>query len=132
MSTTIRIFDPAMCCDTGVCGPGLDPDLARFAADVAWLTKEGVAVHRFNLAQQPAAFVEHTNVRDAMMQRGTEVLPIVMVGDRIASEGTYPSRETLAALAGVVVRAKKPVALADLGKPGANACAPKPGGGKCC
>lgn len=132
MPVTLRIFDPAMCCPTGVCGPGIDPDLARFSGDLEWLAKEGVAVHRFNLAQQPAAFVEHASVRDAMMQRGTEVLPIVMVGDRIATEGTYPTRETLAALAGLVVRAKKPVALADLGKPGAAVCAPKPGGGKCC
>lgn len=132
MAVTIRIFDPAMCCDTGVCGPGVDPELARFAADLQWLSKEGVSVQRFNLAQQPAAFVEHASVREAMTQRGTEVLPIVMVGDRIASEGTYPSRETLAALAGIVVHAKRPVALADLGKPGTKACAPKSGGGKCC
>jgi hypothetical protein len=111
---------------------GIDPDLARFAADVDWLAKEGVVVHRFNLAQQPAAFVEHAVVRDALMQRGTEVLPIVMIGDRIASEGTYPSRETLAALAGVVIRAKRPVAMTDLGRATASGCVPKPGGGKCC
>jgi hypothetical protein len=132
MPVTVRVFDPAMCCPTGVCGPGIDPDLARFAADVDWLAKEGVVVHRFNLAQQPAAFVEHAVVRDALMQRGTEVLPIVMIGDRIASEGTYPSRETLAALAGVVIRAKRPVAMTDLGRATASGCVPKPGGGKCC
>jgi hypothetical protein len=43
-----------MCCSTGVCGPGVDPQLARFAADVAWLQGQGVTVERFNLAQQPA------------------------------------------------------------------------------
>ncbi len=32
--TTIEVFDPAMCCSTGVCGPQVDPDLARFAADL--------------------------------------------------------------------------------------------------
>ena len=37
MSTTIRVFDPAMCCSSGVCGPQVDPDLARFAADLDWL-----------------------------------------------------------------------------------------------
>jgi hypothetical protein len=50
MSVTIRVFDPAMCCSTGVCGPSVDPDLARFAADVDWLQKQGVKVERFNLS----------------------------------------------------------------------------------
>ena len=104
MSTVIRVFDPAMCCSTGVCGPTSDPELARFAADVDWLQKQGVTIERFNLSSQPAAFAETVAVKEALA-RGTEVLPLVLVGDRIAVEGSYPSRETLAALAGVVVKA---------------------------
>lgn len=103
MSVTLRVFDPAMCCSTGVCGPSVDPELARFAADVAWLEKHGVTVERFNLSQQPAAFAETPAVKEAL-GRGMEVLPLILVGDRIAVEGSYPSRETLAALAGVVVK----------------------------
>ncbi len=103
MSVTIRVFDPALCCSTGVCGPSVDPELTRFAADVDWLQKQGVNVERFNLAQQPGAFADTPAVK-AALERGTEVLPLVLVGDRIAVEGAYPSRETLAALAGVVVR----------------------------
>lgn len=103
MSVIVRIFDPPLCCSTGVCGPSVDPELVRFAADVDWLKKQGVAVERFNLAQQPAAFAETQAVKEALA-RGTEVLPLVLVGDRIAVEGAYPSRETLAALAGVVVK----------------------------
>ena len=103
MSATLRVFDPAMCCSTGVCGPSLDPELARFAADVDWLQKQGVTVERFNLSQQPAAFAETPAVKEAL-GRGTAVLPLVLVGDRIAVEAAYPSRETLAALAGLVVK----------------------------
>jgi arsenical resistance operon trans-acting repressor ArsD len=103
MPVTLRVFDPAMCCSTGVCGPSVDPELARFAADVDWLQKQGVTVERFNLSQQPGAFAETPAVKEALA-RGTEVLPLVLVGDRIAVEGAYPSRETLAALAGVVVK----------------------------
>jgi hypothetical protein len=62
-----------------------------------------VHVERYNLSQQPAAFAETPAVKEALA-RGTEVLPLVLVGDRIAVEGAYPSRETLAALAGVVVK----------------------------
>lgn len=103
MPVTIRVFDPAMCCSSGVCGPSVDPELARFAADLDWLKKQGVEVQRFNLSQQPAAFAAEPAVKEALA-RGTEVLPLVLVDDRIAVEGAYPSRETLAALAGVVVR----------------------------
>lgn len=103
MSVTLRVFDPAMCCSTGVCGPSVDPELVRFAADVDWLVHQGVTVERYNLSQQPAAFAETPAVK-AALARGTEVLPLVLVGDRVAVEGAYPSRETLAALAGVVVR----------------------------
>lgn len=100
---TIRIFDPSMCCSSGACGPSPDPELARFAADVAWLQSHGVKVERFSLSSHPAVFAGTPVVKDAL-GRGTEVLPLVLVDDRIAVEGSYPSRETLAALAGVVLR----------------------------
>lgn len=104
MTTTLRVFDPAMCCSTGVCGPSVDPELARFAGDLEWLRCQGVAVERYSLSSEPGAFAAHAAVREAL-QRGTEVLPLIVVGDRVAVEGTYPSRETLAALVGVLVKA---------------------------
>ncbi len=103
MSVIIRVFDPAMCCSSGVCGPSVDPELARFAADVDWLRKQGISVERFNLSQQPGAFAETSAVKEALA-RGMGVLPLVLVGDRIVVEGAYPSRETLAALSGVTRR----------------------------
>src|SRR6187399_3593620 len=121
MPVTIRVFDPAMCCSTGVCGPSIDPELARFAADVDWLQKQGIKVERFNLSQQPAAFAGTSAVK-AALERGTDVLPLVMVDDRVAVEGAYPSRETLAALAGVVVKKLNvaPPASASCCSPGSN------------
>ena len=98
----LRVFDPPMCCSTGVCGPAVDPELARFSADLEWLKQQGVEVQRYNLAQEPGAFVEHAPVQEALRTRGNDSLPLVMVDERVATIGTYPSRETLAALAGVV------------------------------
>lgn len=122
MNPTIRVFDPAMCCDTGICGPTVDPELVRFAADLDWLGRQGVRVERFNLMQQPGAFAGTPAVSQAL-HRGLDVLPMVLADDRVAVEGVYPSRETLAALAGLVVtRATAPVA--DGG------CCSEPGG--CC
>jgi hypothetical protein len=119
MPVTIRVFDPAMCCSTGVGGPSVDPDLPRFAADLAWLQAQGIAVERYNLSSEPAAFATTAVVKEALTARGNDVLPLVLVDDRIAVEGAYPSRETLAALAGVVVRTQAPAA------PTAGCCEPR-------
>ncbi len=127
-STTIRVFDPAMCCSTGVCGPSIDPELARFAADVEWLRNQGVKVERFNLSHQPAAFAETAVVKQAL-ERGTDVLPLVLVGDRIAVEGAYPSRDTLAALAGVVVKKLAPAPTSSCCGPSTSSAKTKTG---CC
>jgi hypothetical protein len=110
---TVRVFDPPMCCATGVCGPSIDPELARFTADLDWLKKQGVQVERFNLSQQPGAFATNAIVKDALNARGNGCLPLVLVDERVAVEGAYPSRETLAALAGVVVRKLETPAVAS-------------------
>ncbi len=64
--TGVQVFDPPMCCSTGICGPYVDPQLVRFAADLDWLKSQGVSVERFNLAQQPGAFVEDVEVKTAL------------------------------------------------------------------
>ena len=120
--TAVHVFDPAMCCSTGICGPSVDPQLARFAADLAWLKRQGVSVERFNLSQHPGAFAATPAVKEALA-RGTEVLPLVLVGERVAVEGSYPSRETLAALAGVVVKKLEIAPAASTGCCGPSASA---------
>ena len=101
MSVTLRVFDPAMCCSSGVCGPSIDPKLARFAADLEWLQDGGVLVERFNLAQQPAAFAENAPVKQALEAKGEAALPLILLDGQVKSTGTYPSREQLAEWAGV-------------------------------
>ena len=54
----IEIFDPAMCCNTGVCGPSVDPELARFAGDLSFLKENGASVRRYNLSQEAMAFAK--------------------------------------------------------------------------
>ena len=98
----VQVFDPAMCCPTGVCGPEVDPALVRFAADLEWLKAGGAQVDRYNLAQQPAAFVENSEVAAAMRARD-DALPLVLVDGKIVSQGQYPDREALAGLVGLTV-----------------------------
>ena len=42
----VEVFDPPMCCSTGVCGPSVDPALARFSSDLHWLANQRIAVER--------------------------------------------------------------------------------------
>lgn len=98
---TLEIYDPAMCCSTGVCGTDVDPKLAQFASDLTWLQQKGVKVSRFNLAQQPAAFAGNSVVKDALHSMGNECLPLVLVNGAIATRSIYPNREQLVALTGI-------------------------------
>ncbi len=98
----IEIYDPAMCCSTGVCGPDVDPVLVGFAADVKWLQEQGIEVRRFNLSQSPAAFVENELVKQALTERGEAALPIILSGDKILATGRYPKRDELAAWTGLI------------------------------
>ena len=97
----LQVFDPAMCCSTGVCGPSVDPVLPRFSADLEWLRSKGVHVERFNLAQEIAAFTANAIVKAAINSKGTKCLPMVFVDGNIVSEGAYPTREQLAGFTGV-------------------------------
>ena len=131
--TSLKVFDPAMCCSTGVCGPSVDPDLVRFAADLDRLASEGVSVERFNLAQQPEAFVAHAEVTQALRERGDEALPVILIDGRKVIEGAYPSREQLErwaapASAGAPDDAVTPVAAGEVA--GGESCGC--GGGGCC
>ncbi|MFN9914183.1 MAG: arsenite efflux transporter metallochaperone ArsD [Pirellulaceae bacterium] len=92
---TVEVFDKPMCCASGVCGPEVDPVLPKFAADLEWLRGQGHRVERYNLAQQPQAFIEHKAIHQLLSTTGTDCLPVVVVDGEIMSQAIYPSRETL-------------------------------------
>lgn len=93
---TIQVYDKPMCCSTGVCGPQVDPVLPQFAADLDWLKRQGHQVDRYNLAQQPMAFIENKTVHQLISSEGTDCLPLILVNGQIVSRKGYPSRERMA------------------------------------
>lgn len=97
---SIEIYDKPMCCSTGVCGPQVDPVLPRFAADLDWLKSQGYKVDRFNLAQQPQAFIDNKTVHQLISTEGTDCLPLILVDGETVSRKEYPSRETMASWIG--------------------------------
>lgn len=93
---TIQIYDKPMCCATGICGPEVDPVLPQFAADLDWLKQQGHRVERYNLAQQPQAFIDNQTIHQLIASTGTNCLPVVLVDGQLVSQATYPSRQQLA------------------------------------
>ena len=91
----LEVFDPAMCCSTGVCGVEVDPVLAQFAADLKWVAEQGIIVERHNLGQEPQAFAANPAVVKEM-EAGIDRLPIIAVDGHIITTGMYPSRQQLA------------------------------------
>lgn len=97
----IQVFDPPMCCSTGVCGPSVDPVLPQFASDLEWIKGQGVEIERYNLAQQPHAFAGNGTVKATLGRFGTACLPLVLLDDEVVHQGSYPSRERLCQLLGL-------------------------------
>ena len=105
---TIQVFDPALCCSTGVCGVEVDQQLVGFSADVDWAKQNGADIERFNLAQQPMAFAENPVVKAFLERSGAEALPLILVEGEVALAGRYPSRSELARWAGIAESAEMP------------------------
>ncbi len=138
----LKIYEPAMCCSTGVCGPNVDSRLVAFSGALKQIASMGVTVERFNLAQQPQAFVENAQVKAHLGELGHEKLPFIYLNDDLEFSGRYPEASELFSVLGL-----NPVLISDVDNqprdeksstipasmPGADAnsggCCP---GGECC
>ncbi|RUM95351.1 arsenic metallochaperone ArsD family protein [Pseudaminobacter arsenicus] len=119
----IKVFDPALCCSTGVCGVDVDQQLVTFAADLEWAKQRGARIERFNLSQQPMAFVNNATVKAFLDRSGQDALPLVLVDGEVALAGRYPQRAELARWLGIASEAPASV------PPAPGSCAPRTG---CC
>lgn len=122
--STIQIFDPAMCCNTGVCGVDVDQQLVSFAADVDWAKQNGAQIERSNLAQQPLVFARNAIVSAFLQRSGDGALPLILVDGEVALAGRYPERAELARWAKIASAAP---ATAEA-KPAGACCS----GSRCC
>lgn len=92
----IKIYDPVLCCPTGVCGVNVDTELIRMALVVENLKKKGITIQRFNLRDQPQIYVDNKAINDCLTQESAEVLPITTLDDKIVLTKRYPSNQELA------------------------------------
>lgn len=99
--TTITVYDPPMCCSTGICGTEVDQRLVDLAADLDWLKGQGITVRRISLSQEPGEFAANTIIRDLMQASDGDDLPAVLVDGALVSKARYPDRAELAGWVGL-------------------------------
>jgi hypothetical protein len=118
----IELYEGAMCCSTGVCGPSVDEQLIRIRDDLRWVEAQGAHVARHNLTSDPDAFVANAKVTGLMQAFGEQALPVLVVDGEINTHGRYPTRDELAA----VLSGELPVA-PDASASSGCGCAPGSG-----
>lgn len=87
----MQIFEPAMCCSTGLCGVGVDPELLRISTVLDTLKKHGVDIDRFNLNNAPMEFVNNKAVNAFLNSKGPDELPLILLDGEIVLAGRYPA-----------------------------------------
>lgn len=127
----VRIFEPAMCCNTGVCGPEEEDLMVRFTADVNHLKSLGVDVIRHNLASEPTVFASTPVVSDFLRVAGSAGLPLILVDNVTVSTGRYPDRQELLRLAGHPTAVTTDLGLTAADPEGAACCRTEEGS-SCC
>lgn len=133
LRSKVQVFEPALCCATGVCGEDVDPQLVRFSADLAFVRSRGGDVSRYNLASEPRAFAETDAVKAFLHVAGSDGLPLVLVDGVTAMTGRYPDRAQLAAWAGVEAPGPTVFDITESTTAGGGCCSgDSPGATSCC
>jgi hypothetical protein len=95
VTADIEIFDPPLCCPTGLCGPVLDTTLVDLSEAIVALQAEGRTVVRHMMTAEPQAFMRNRDVYELIRKRQLAVLPITVVRGRIVKTDAYPSLDEL-------------------------------------
>lgn len=131
MMKKMQIFEPAMCCSTGLCGVSVDTELLRISTVLNALEKNGVTIDRFNLSSTPQEFVTNKTVNDFIKEKGVEGLPLTVLDGEIVITGRYPANEELVELLEVpssYISDNKSIESAQSNESKGCGCS----GGKCC
>ena len=95
--TELTLYEEAMCCSTGVCGPDPDDELVEVSAALDQLEDEfDVNVSRANMQHNVEQFLETQQIADLVEEHGPSILPITVVDDEIVAKEAYLSYDELA------------------------------------
>lgn len=89
------IFEPAMCCSTGVCGPSVDENLLRITTVVNNLQNKGILIERYNLSSNPQIFIDNKIINEILEKEGVDVLPVTLVNGEVVKRKSYPTNDEI-------------------------------------
>lgn len=92
INADVELFDPPMCCPTGLCGPSLDQTLLDVNEMILSLQAEGVQVARYQMASDPQAFLNNTEIMRLVREQQMAALPITVVRGKVIKVGEYPTQ----------------------------------------
>ena len=90
-TAVVELFDPPMCCPTGLCGPTLDQTLLDVNEMILTLQAEGVGVERYQMTSHPQAFLNNADVMRLVREKQMAALPISVVRGQVVKVGAYPT-----------------------------------------
>ncbi len=91
----VEIFDPPLCCPTGLCGPVLDTTLIDLSEALLAVESDGVTVTRHQMASDPQAFMRNADVYRLIREHQLAILPVTVVRGRVVKTGEYPTLQEL-------------------------------------
>jgi hypothetical protein len=91
------IYEGAMCCSTGICGPEPDKVLIDFNETLKKIQHEfnEVNVVRASISFNVNMFLEKNEIIELVKEQGPEVLPITTINGRIIAKQCYLTYEEL-------------------------------------
>ena len=98
---TLKIYDPAMCCPTGVCGTSVDTKLVQLSNFLNSLDKNMFTVKRCGLSTNPQEYVTNSEVSRLLNEDGVESLPLIFLDDELLFKGDYPTVPQLSSKMGL-------------------------------
>ncbi|MGC8781128.1 MAG: arsenite efflux transporter metallochaperone ArsD [Anaerolineae bacterium] len=105
LNAVVELFDPPMCCPTGLCGPTLDQTLLDISEMVLALQAAGVRVERYQMSSNPNAFLNNPEVMRLVREHQMAALPITVVRGKVIKVGAYPTADELkVALDGATIK----------------------------
>lgn len=97
----MELFEPAMCCESGTCGPSVDPELLRIKGIIGLLGENGIAIKRHNLSKDPQSFLQNKDIQSLLNQNGVNVLPITILDGQAIFAYGYPSNQEFVKIFGL-------------------------------
>lgn len=93
----IEIFEPTMCCSSGICGPSVDENLVKISENIEILKSEfeGLVVERYQPQTHAMKFMANMEVGRLIRESGQKILPITVIDGKVIKTGVYPKLDEL-------------------------------------